>query len=64
MPLRQRNLVTAALAYFMAWCIVASPAVPILIFSPAGLALVGPRYFGYDIDYLPVEERFGAAVRA
>src|SRR5205807_2413492 len=40
MPLRQRNLVTAALAYFMAWCIVASPAVPILIFSPAGLALV------------------------
>ena len=31
--------------------------------TPAGLALVGPRYFGYDIDYLPVEERFGAAVR-
>ena len=27
--------------------------------TPAGLALVGPRYFGYDVDYLPVEERYG-----
>lgn len=27
--------------------------------TPAGLALVGPRYFGYDIDYVPVEERYG-----
>ncbi len=26
----------------------------------AALALVHPRYFGYDIDYVPVEERFGA----
>jgi DUF917 family protein len=25
--------------------------------TPAGLDLVGPRYFGYDIDYVPVEER-------
>jgi hypothetical protein len=25
-----------------------------------GLKLVGPRYFGYDIDYVPVEERFPA----
>ena len=32
--------------------------------TPAGLALVGPRYFGYDIDYIPVEERFGGGVRA
>ncbi|MEZ4667363.1 MAG: DUF917 domain-containing protein [Anaerolineae bacterium] len=23
-----------------------------------GLAVVGPRYFGYDVDYVPVEERF------
>lgn len=30
--------------------------------SPDGLALVGPRYFGYDIDYRPVEDR--AAERA
>ena len=27
--------------------------------TPAGLALVGPRYFGYDIDFVPVEERYG-----
>ena len=25
--------------------------------TPEGLALVGPRYFKYDIDYIPVEER-------
>ncbi len=25
--------------------------------EPAGLELVGPRYFGLDTDYLPVEER-------
>ncbi|MGH7911684.1 MAG: DUF917 domain-containing protein [Candidatus Dormibacteraceae bacterium] len=24
---------------------------------PQGLALAGPRYFGYDVDYEPVEER-------
>lgn len=24
--------------------------------TPEGLALVGPRYFGYDIDYVPVEK--------
>lgn len=27
----------------------------------AGLKLVGPRYFGYDVDYVPVEERFRGA---
>lgn len=26
--------------------------------TPAGLEIVGPRYFGYDVDYVPVEERF------
>ena len=25
--------------------------------SEAGLRLVGPEYFGYDIPYLPIEER-------
>lgn len=25
--------------------------------SEAGLELVGPRYFGYDTDYIPIEER-------
>ena len=28
--------------------------------TPAGLELAGPRYFGYDVDYVPVEDRFGA----
>jgi DUF917 family protein len=27
--------------------------------TPQGLELVGPRYFGYDIDYVPVETRYG-----
>ena len=27
--------------------------------TPDGLALVGPRYFGYDIDWVPIEDRFG-----
>ncbi len=26
--------------------------------TPEGLALVGPRYFGYDIEWVPVEERY------
>lgn len=25
--------------------------------TDAGLKLVGPRYFGYDVDYIPIEER-------
>jgi DUF917 family protein len=29
--------------------------------TQAGLELVGPRYFGYDIDYEPIEERAAAA---
>jgi DUF917 family protein len=28
--------------------------------TPAGLELVGPRYFGYDFDYVPLEERLPA----
>jgi DUF917 family protein len=28
-----------------------------------GLELVGPRYFGYDIDYVPIEERRAAMAR-
>jgi len=27
----------------------------------AGLKLVGPAYFGYDVPYVPVEQRFGSA---
>ena len=29
--------------------------------TPEGLALVGPHYFGYDVDYVPVEELAGHA---
>lgn len=28
-----------------------------------GLDLVGPRYFGYEVDYVPIEERFGPLAR-
>jgi uncharacterized protein len=28
--------------------------------TPAGLELVGPRYFGFDLDYVPVEELIDA----
>lgn len=27
--------------------------------TPAGVALGGPKHFGYDIDFVPVERRFG-----
>lgn len=27
--------------------------------SPKGIETVGPRYFGYDTDYVPLEERLG-----
>lgn len=26
--------------------------------TPEGLDIVGPRYFGYDVDYIPVEDRY------
>jgi DUF917 family protein len=29
--------------------------------TPEGIELGGPRHFGYDIDFVPVEERYGAA---
>jgi len=27
--------------------------------TPEGLELVGPKYFGYEIEYTPVEQRYG-----
>jgi uncharacterized protein len=27
--------------------------------TPKGLEIVGPRYFGYDVDYVPVEHKLG-----
>jgi DUF917 family protein len=29
--------------------------------TPAGIELGGPRHFGFDLDFVPVERRFGAA---
>ncbi len=29
--------------------------------SDAGLSIVGPRYFGHDVDYVPIEQRVKAA---
>ena len=29
--------------------------------TPEGLKVVGPRYFGYDVDFVPVEQRFAGA---
>lgn len=31
--------------------------------TPEGLALVGPRYFGYDLDFVPIEARAGRPIR-
>jgi DUF917 family protein len=31
--------------------------------TAAGIEIVGPRYFGYDTDYVPVEERAGIETR-
>lgn len=28
--------------------------------TPGGIELAGPRYFGYDVDYVPIEDRVGA----
>jgi DUF917 family protein len=42
------------LRYGQAVAVVAAPA-PAVWHSAAGLALVGPRTFGYDVDYAPVD---------
>jgi DUF917 family protein len=28
--------------------------------TPQGLARLGPRHFGYDLEYVPIEEQVGA----
>jgi DUF917 family protein len=32
--------------------------------TPAGLALAGPGHWGYEVPYVPVEERFAKAAAA
>ena len=49
-------ITTEELRYGYRVVVVGAPCVPPWR-TPEGLALVGPRYFGYDVDYVPVEER-------
>lgn len=51
-------ITTEGLRYGFRVAIIAMPCAPQWR-TPAGIALVGPRYFGYDVDYVPVEERYG-----
>jgi uncharacterized protein len=52
-------ITTEELRYGFRVVVVGAPCVPAWR-TPEGLELVGPRYFGYDVDYVPVEERFPA----
>jgi uncharacterized protein len=55
-------ITTEELRYGLRVSVIAAPCDPRWR-GDAGLALAGPRYFGYEIDYMPVEERLGAAAR-
>ena len=50
-------ITTEALRYGMRVAVIAFPCAPQWR-EPAALELAHPRYFGYDVDYLPVEERY------
>ncbi|HEX5500233.1 MAG TPA: DUF917 domain-containing protein, partial [Thermomicrobiales bacterium] len=50
-------ITTEGLRYGFRVVVVAMPSDPRWR-TPAGLALVGPRYFGYDVEFAPVETRF------
>lgn len=52
-------ITTEALRYGMRVAVIAFPCAPQWR-EPAALELVHPRYFGYDVDYVPVEERFNS----
>ena len=52
-------ITTEELRYGFRVVVIGAPCVPAWR-TAEGLALVGPRYFGYDIDFVPVEERFPA----
>jgi uncharacterized protein len=51
-------ITTEMLRYGMRVAVLAFPCDPKWR-TPKGIDLVGPRYFGYDIDYIPVEEAYG-----
>jgi DUF917 family protein len=51
-------ITTEALRYGLRVAVIAMPSDPQWR-TPAGLDLVGPGYFGYDVPFVPVEQRFG-----
>ncbi len=51
-------ITTEALRYGMRVAVIAFPCAPQWR-EPDALKLAHPRYFGYDVEYVPVEERFG-----
>lgn len=51
-------ITTEVLRYGMRVAVIAYPCDPKWR-TDAGIALVGPHYFGYDVDYIPVEETYG-----
>ena len=52
-------IVTERIAYGQRVTVIAFPCDPVWRTGP-GIAVAGPRAFGYDFDYVPVEERAGA----
>lgn len=52
-------ITTEGLKYGYRVTVIGIPCAPVWR-TREGLDVVGPRYFGYDIDYLPIEERMAA----
>jgi uncharacterized protein len=52
-------ITTEELRYGFRVVVIGAPCIPDWR-TEEGLKIVGPRYFGYDIDFVPVEERFPA----
>jgi len=50
-------ITTEAMRYGYRVAVIAMPCDPKWR-TPKGLELVGPKYFGYDVEYVPVEERY------
>ncbi len=51
-------ITTESMRYGFRVAVIAIPCAPQWR-TPKGLELAGPRYFGYDVDYSPVEQRYG-----
>ncbi|MCL6454161.1 MAG: DUF917 domain-containing protein [Alicyclobacillus sp.] len=49
---------TEGLRYGRRVTVIGLPCAPVWR-TPVGIRNVGPRYFGYDVDYIPIEMRYG-----